>query len=454
MPISASFEARLLHSLPAIIKHFGTPFHIYDEAGIVATGERMKQAFADIDFCEYFAVKALPNPAVLALMAQLGFGFDCSSLPEIAMARAVGAVGEDIMFTSNNTSRAELQTATDIGCILNLDDLSLIDKVKDFPELISFRYNPGEQQRGCDLIGKPLEAKFGVCDDQVVEAYRRARARGATRFGLHTMICSNELNYQRMVNTAKLLLGVIARVRQELNITFEFINLGGGIGIPYRPHEESFDIESLGIELKRVLDDFVSQHGVPAPKIFLESGRYMTGPHGVLVTSVINRYSKWREYVGVDASMTALMRPALYDNAYHHITVLDAADRPHEVVDVVGSICENSDKFAIQRSLPKLEEDDVLIIHDTGAHGHSMGFNYNGRLRPKELLLREDGNVELIRRAEELEKDYFATLRFEEQVLQLDEPSNIRLFPRQMKQESLLLDWLRGCGCGIVGRIV
>jgi len=366
MPISTSFAARLLPSLPAIIKHFGTPFHIYDEAGIVATGERMKQAFADIDFREYFAVKALPNPTILALMGQLGFGFDCSSLPEIAMARAAGACGEDIMFTSNNTSRAELQAATNTGCILNLDDLSLIDKVKDFPDLISFRYNPGEEQRGCDLIGRPLEAKFGLRDDQVVEAYRRAQARGATRFGLHTMICSNELNYEQMINTARLLLRVIARVRQELGITFEFINLGGGIGIPYRPHEEPFDIESLGREIRQVLDDFVSQHGGPAPKIFLESGRYMTGPHGVLVTRVINRYSKWREYVGVDACMTALMRPALYADAYHHISVLDASDRPQEVVDVVGSICENSDKFARQRALPAVAEGDILLIHDTG----------------------------------------------------------------------------------------
>jgi diaminopimelate decarboxylase len=452
MPISASFAARLQPSLPAIIKHFGTPFHIYDEAGIIATGERMKQAFADIDFREYFAVKALPNPVILNLMGQLGFGFDCSSLPELALARAAGASGDDIMFTSNNTSRAELRAATDTGCILNLDDLSLIDKVKDFPELISFRYNPGKEHRGCDLIGRPLEAKFGIREDQVVEAYRRARARGATRFGLHTMICSNELNCQQMVNTARLLLEVIARVRQELGITFEFINLGGGIGIPYRPQEEPFDIELLGRDLRRVLDNFISLHGAPAPKILLESGRYMTGPHGVLVTRVINRFSKWREYVGVDACMTALMRPALYADAYHHITVLDATDRPQEVVDVVGSLCENSDKFALQRSLPKVEENDVMIIHDTGAHGHSMGFNYNGRLRPQELLLTENGDVELIRREENFEQDYFATLRFDKQVLRLNERSNVRVLHKRRKAESTLLDWLRGCS--IVGRIV
>src|SRR5689334_3864080 len=445
MPISESYEARLLPSLPAIVKHFGTPFHIYDEAGIIATAERMKQAFAGIDFREHFAVKALPNPTILALLSQLGFGFDCSSLPEIALSRAAGADGRDIMFTSNNTSRAELQAATDAGCILNLDDLCLIDKVKDFPELISFRYNPGAEQRGCELIGRPLEAKFGLRDDQVIEAYRRARTRGATRFGLHTMICSNELNYRQMVNTARLLLDVIARVREELGITFEFINLGGGIGIPYKPEQAPFDIESLGRDLRQVLDEFLARHGGPAPKIFLESGRYMTGPHGVLVTRVINRYSKWREYVGVDASMTALMRPGLYADAYHHITVLDADDRPHEIVDVVGSICENSDKFAIQRSLPKVDENDVMIIHDTGAHGHSMGFNYNGRLRPKELLLTEDGDVELIRREEEFERDYCATLCFDNQVLRLKEPSNVRVLRKRKKPESILLDWLRGC---------
>jgi len=452
MPMSPSFAARLLPSLPAIVKHFGTPFHIYDETGIIETGERMKQAFADIEFREYFAAKALPNPTILALLGQLGFGFDCSSLPELALARAAGAEGHDIMFTSNNTSRAELQAATDTGCILNLDDLSLIDKVKDFPELISFRYNPGEEQRGCDLIGRPLESKFGLRDDQVIEAYRRARARGATRFGLHTMICSNELNYKQMVSTAQLLLSVAARVGQELGISFEFINLGGGIGIPYRPQEKPFDIESLGRELREVLDEFVSEHGGPAPKIFLESGRYMTGPHGVLVTRVINRCSKWREYVGVDASMSALMRPALYADAYHHITVPDADQRPHEVVDVVGSLCENSDKFAQQRSLPKVDENDIMIIHDTGAHGHSMGFNYNGRLRPKELLLTEEGDVELIRREEEFERDYFATLSFNRQVLRLNQQPNVRVLHKRAQHESLLLEWLRGCS--VVGRIV
>lgn len=411
MPMSLSFEERLLPRLPIISDHFDTPFHIYDECGIVNNGKEMSRAFQDIEFREYFAVKALPNPAILELMLQMRYGLDCSSLPEIALARIVGAVGEDVMFTSNNTSEAELNAATAFGCILNLDDITMIDKVVDFPELVCFRYNPGRAHSGCELIGNPLEAKFGLRDDQIVEAYRRARERGARRFGLHTMVCSNELDYRRMLETARMLLRLIERVEAALGITFDFINLGGGIGIPYRPDEKPFDLVTFGRELKHLLDSFGAAHGGRVPKILLESGRYMTGPHGVLVTRVINRMEKWRTYIGVDASMSALMRPALYEHAHHHITVLGDR-RTEELVDVVGSLCENSDKFARQRLLPVSEEGDLLLIHDTGAHGHAMGFNYNGRLRPKELLLREDGTVVLIRR-EETEEDYFATLSYE-----------------------------------------
>jgi diaminopimelate decarboxylase len=418
MPLSSSFAERLLPSLPIISEHFGTPFHIYDEAGILATGSELISALRAVEFREYFAVKALPNPAILELMLRMGFGFDCSSLPEIALARMVGATGDDVMFTSNNTSQVELAAATRFGCILNLDDVTMIDKVGDFPELICFRYNPGHERDGCELIGNPLEAKFGLREDQVVEAYRRARERGARRFGLHTMVCSNELDYTRLLQTARMLLRIVDRVSAELGITFEFINLGGGIGIPYRPEEKPFDIVAFGRELRTLLDSFAAAHGGHVPKILLESGRYMTGPHGVLVTRVINRMRKWREYVGVDACMSALMRPALYDHAHHHITVLDGDHRAKEVVDVVGSVCENADKFARQRVLPVAKEGDLLLIHDTGAHGHAMGFNYNGRLRPKELLLREDGAVVLIRR-EETQQDYLATLRFETDELKL-----------------------------------
>lgn len=416
MPMSSSFKERLLPSLKTISDHFGTPFHIYDEAGILATVNELMRAFGGVEFREFFAVKALPNPTILELMLRMGCGFDCSSLPEIALARQAGAKEEDVFFTSNNTSRAELEAATSFGCILNLDDITLIDKVEEFPDFICFRYNPGHNSDGCELIGNPLEAKFGVREDQLIEAYRRARDRGARRFGLHTMACSNELNYSRMLDTASMLLRLVDEVESALRVRFEFINLGGGIGIPYRPDEKPFDLVNFGRELRSLLGAFGATRGGRFPKIFLESGRFMTGPHGVLVTRVINRMQKWREYVGVDASMSALMRPALYEQAHHHITVVDREGYPEEVVDVVGSVCENSDKFARQRLLPVAEEGDLLLIHDTGAHGHAMGFNYNGRLRPKELLLREDGTVRLIRR-EETEQDYFATLRFEHREL-------------------------------------
>jgi len=418
MPMSSSFKDRLLPSLTDISDHFGTPFHVYDEAGILATGGGLTRALRGIEFREYFAVKALPNPTILELMLRMSYGFDCSSLPEIALARMVGAVGQDIMFTSNNTSGLELSAATEFGCILNLDDITMIDKVVEFPELICFRYNPGHDRDGCQLIGKPLEAKFGLRDDQIIEAYRRAVERGARRFGLHTMVCSNELDYTHLLETARMLLRLVDRIGAALGITFEFINLGGGIGIPYRPDEKPFDLVTFGRELRDLLDSFGAAHDGQVPKILLESGRYMTGPHGVLVTRVINRMQKWREYVGVDASMSSLMRPALYEQAHHHITVLHGDSCLEEVVDVVGSVCENSDKFARQRLLPVVGEGDILLIHDTGAHGHAMGFTYNGRLRPKELLLRQDGTVRLIRR-EETEADYFATLSFESKELNL-----------------------------------
>lgn len=409
MPMSLSFEERLLPWLPIISDHFGTPFHIYDECGIVNTGKEMLRAFQDIEFREYFAVKALPNPAILELMLGMGYGLACSSLPEIALARMVGAVGEDVMFTSNNSTEAELKAATEIGCILNLDDITMIDKVVDFPELVCFRYNPAHAHSDCEPNGNPLEARFGLRDDQIVEGYRRARERGARRFGLHTMVCSNELDYTRMLETARVLLRLIERVAAVQDITFDVINLGGGIGIPYRPDEKPFDLVTFGRELKNLLDSFGAAHGGRVPKILLESGRYMTGPHGVLVTRVINQMEKWT-YIGVDACMSALMRPALYEHAHHHITVLEDR-RTEELVDVVGSVCENNDKLARQRLLPVTEQGDLLLIHDMGAHDHAMGFNYNGRLRPKELLLRDDGAVVLIRR-QETEEDYFTTLSY------------------------------------------
>jgi diaminopimelate decarboxylase len=419
MPMTQGFKDRLYPHLPAIAAHYGTPFHIYDEAGIRETGRQLKEAFAGIpSFREYYAVKALPNPSVLALMRDMGFGFDCSSITELMLARSLGASGDDIMFTSNNTSAEDFQAAeAEGGCILNLDDITLIDKVPRMPELICFRYNPGSRRRGNDIIGKPEEAKYGVSHDQIVEAYRRAQARGARRFGLHTMLASNELHYSYMVQTAAMLLDLVETIGSELGITFEFINIGGGLGIPYLPDIDPLNIKVMGEEITELFADFKERHG-SCPTLFMESGRFMTGPHGALITKAINRKDIYRTYIGVDACMSALMRPALY-GAYHHIEVLGKEkEAATETVDVVGSLCENNDKFAVQRQLPKIADGDILIIHDSGAHGHAMGFNYNGKLRPQELLLRQDGTVALIR-LEERPEDYFATLRFEEKVLRL-----------------------------------
>jgi diaminopimelate decarboxylase len=412
MPMSASFQDRLFPKLEKIAAHYGTPFHIYDEAGIRATSEGLKQAFAGIDgFREYFAVKALPNLRILELMQELGFGYDCSSIPELIMSRQVGGRGDDIMFTSNNTSQEEfLAAAEQGGCILNLDDISLIPKVPNFPELICFRYNPGPRRTGNVIIGHPEEAKYGVTHEQVVEAYRQAKARGAKRFGLHTMVASNERDYTYIVQTAVMLLELVAMVGKELDIRFEFVNIGGGLGIPYRPTDQGLNLPAMAREITELFTAFKKEHGY-APRMLMESGRFITGPHGCLVTTAINHKDIYRKYIGVDACMSSLMRPALYD-AYHHISVLGKEHLPKsEVYDVAGSLCENNDKFAVQRELPPIAEGDLLVLHDTGAHGHAMGFQYNGRLRPKELLLRTDGTVELIRRAETVE-DYLATQTF------------------------------------------
>jgi diaminopimelate decarboxylase len=424
MPMSPSFEDRLLPVLDEIVDHFGTPFHIYDEAGIRETGQNFINAFYRLNgFREYFAVKALPNPRILEIMQDQGFGFDCSSIPELMLSRKIGARGDDIVFSSNNTTREEFHVAAaDGGCILNLDDLSLIARVPRMPETISFRYNPGPRRTGNSIIGDPSESKYGVAHEQIVHAYKTARALGARRFGLHTMLISNELNYAYMVETAAMLLEVVELVSKELGIEFDFINLGGGLGIPYQPGQARLDIDSMADEISDLFLNFKKKNGF-VPKFHIESGRYMTGPHGVLVVTAINQKDTYRKYIGVDACMSALMRPALY-GAYHHITV--AGKHPPqslEKVDVVGSLCENNDKFAIQRRLPRIQDGDHLLIHDTGAHGHAMGFNYNGRLRPKELLLRPNGAVELIRREETVE-DYFATLNFESKMLMPNQRDN------------------------------
>ncbi|MDJ0781186.1 MAG: diaminopimelate decarboxylase [Desulfosarcinaceae bacterium] len=413
MPMTTEFEQRLYPILPQIAAHYGTPFHIYDEVGIRDTGRQLLEGFARLDgFQEFFAVKALPNPEILKLMAAMGFGFDCSSVAELTLCRQIGAGPEQLMFTSNNTSAAEFEVALqDGGCILNLDDISLLEKVPQLPELLSFRYNPGPRRTGNDIIGNPVEAKYGVSYDQLEEAYRRARDRGVKHYGLHTMLASNELNYTYMVATAEMLLEEMERLSAALGIQFAFVNIGGGLGIPYQPDAKPLNFSAMADEITARMAAFKQRNGY-MPHLYLESGRYMTGPHGVLVTAAINRKEIYRTYVGVDANMSALMRPGMY-GAYHHITVLGKpAGVDAEVVDVTGSLCENNDKFAIQRRLPPIREGDLLCIHDTGAHGHAMGFNYNGKLRPKELLLRQDGSVALIRRAETL-ADHFATLKFE-----------------------------------------
>jgi len=421
MPMSESFKKRLFPILPKIIDYFGTPFHIFDEQGIMDTGGGLKFQFRNIfGFQEFFAVKALPNPAILKIMRQLGFGLDCSSASELTLGRLSGFPGTNIIFSSNNTS-VELFKLADGGCIMNLDDVTLIDKVPEFPELICFRYNPGERRTGNQIIGNPVEAKYGVRHDQIIEAYKRAINRGAKRFGLHTMIVSNQLNYSYMVKTVRMLLEVIEMVSKALGIKFEFFNIGGGIGIPYRPGDEPFNMPALAGKTRVLLRKFEQKHGY-ASKLFMECGRFMTGPSGVLVATVINRMSKYREYIGVDVStMSANPRPAIYETAYHHITMLGPDGKPkrgnEEIVDVVGPLCENNDKFAKQRLLPRTEVGDIMVQHDTGAHSPAMAGNYNGWLRPKELLLHADG-VELIRRAETI-NDLFATLKFKPRIIRI-----------------------------------
>ena len=421
MPMSIDFEERLFPLLPEIINYFGTPFHIYDEQGIIDTGEKWKADFKDVaGFQEYFAVKALPNPAILRIMRGLGFGLDCSSTSELILARQIGFSADDIMLTSNDTFRDLFELAlADGGCILNLDDISMIDRVPEIPELICFRYNPGERRTGTEIIGNPVESKWGVRHDQIIEAYQKARDHGARRFGIHTMIISNELGYQYMVETVQMLLEVIEMVSKTLDIKFEFFNIGGGVGIPYRPEDEPFNMPALAKEAERLLRRFKQQHGY-IPKLFMECGRFATGSHGVLVASVINRMSKYREYVGINAStLSSNPRPAFYQTAYHHITILDPNGKSkggeHEIVDVVGPLCENNDKFAKQRLLPRTEVGDILIQHDTGAHCLAMSGNYNGWLRPQELLLHSKGTVELIRRAETMD-DLFSTLNVERKI--------------------------------------
>lgn len=399
--------------LQEIQTKYPTPFHIYDEKNMRAYTQRLLAAFAwNPGFKEYFAVKATPNPNILSVLKSEGLGADCSSMAELHLAERVGIVGEDIMFTSNATPAADYQKARELGAIINLDDLTHLDYLAEhagLPGLISFRFNPGQSRSGNDIIGSPEEAKFGCTEAQIIEGFKRAHAMGVERFGLHTMVASNELNGDYIVETAVMLFELAIKIKDELGITLEFVNLGGGIGIPYLPSEVEMDIEAMGKAIEKAYQNMIVPAGLDPLKIFMECGRAITGPFGYLVTQVKHTKAIYKNYVGVDATMADLMRPGMY-NAYHHISAPGKADEPHDqVYDVTGSLCENNDKFAIDRALPTLTPGDTLVIHDTGAHGHSMGFNYNGKLRSAELLLKSDGSVVQIRRAETLD-DYFATL--------------------------------------------
>lgn len=399
-----------------IATRWPTPFHLYDEKAIRANARRMKAAFAwNKGFRNFFAVKAAPNPFLMRVLKDEGFGADCSSLPELLLSEKVGLDGEAIMFTSNDTPAEEFVHAVEMGANVNLDDISHIEFLEKacgkLPELVCFRYNPGPLKGGNAIIGKPEEAKYGFTREQLFEGYRLLKEKGVKRFGLHTMVASNELNPQYFIDTAILLFALIAELHAELGITFEFVNLGGGIGIPYRPEQEGVNLEIVGEGIRKAYEERLIGKGHPELKIYLECGRCITGPYGYLVSTVRHLKHTYRDYVGMDACMANLMRPALY-GAYHHITVVGKADAPADhIYDVTGSLCENNDKFAIQRALPEIVPGDLLVFHDAGAHGHAMGFNYNGKLRSAELLLREDGSVTEIRRAETIE-DLFATLDF------------------------------------------
>jgi diaminopimelate decarboxylase len=389
------------------------PFHIYDETAIRTNAQRLRAAFAwNPGFREFFAVKATPNPYLLKLLKAEGFGADCSSGPELALAAAAGIVGEAIMFTSNDTPAEEFRRACELGAVINLDDISHIDFLNTqvgLPELICLRYNPGPLKGGNAIIGHPEEAKYGFTREQLFEGYRRARDMGVKRFGIHTMVASNELDYRYFVETAELLFGLAVDLRRQLGIQVEFVNLGGGIGIPYRPEQTAVDLELLGERIRERYVALLVANGLDAVKVYLECGRMITGPYGYLVSRVLHLKHTYKTYVGLDACMANLMRPGMY-GAYHHITVLGKeAVEPTLKCDVTGSLCENNDKFAIDRLLPAVEPGDLVVIHDAGAHGHAMGFNYNGKLRSAELLLRADGSVCQVRRAE-TEADLFATL--------------------------------------------
>ena len=399
-----------------IIESYPTPFHIYDEKAIRENARYFKNAFSwNEGFKEYYAIKAAPNPYLMKILREEGFGIDCSSIAELELAKKVGMSGKEIILTSNDTPAYEFQLAKELGAIINLDDIShidFVDKHVGLPDTICMRYNPGDLKQGNLIIGHPEDAKYGFTHEQMIDGYRILKEKGVKHFGIHTMVASNELDPDYFIETAEILFKLIIEVSEKTGIRIEFANLGGGIGIPYRPEEKAVDMEYVSAGIKKLYESMIVANGLAPLKLFFESGRAITGPYGYLVTKVRHIKNTFKKFAGLDACMVNLMRPAMY-GAYHHITVLGKENQePTVKYDVTGSLCENNDKFAIDRMLPELEPDDIIVIHDAGAHGHSMGFNYNGKLKSSELLLRKNGEVALIRRAETVE-DYFITLDFE-----------------------------------------
>ncbi|MBN1690476.1 MAG: DUF2322 family protein [Dehalococcoidia bacterium] len=404
---------RIMKALPEALRKYPTPFYIYDEQGIRETAGAYKKAFAWVKgYRNYFAVKACPNPHIVNILKGEGFGADCSSLAELVIAERLGLRGEDIMFTSNDTPAEEYVKARQLGAIINLDDtthIGYLDENAGMPDLICFRYNPGPLRRGNDIIGDPREAKYGVTTGQIPGAYVKAMELGAERFGLHTMVVSNMLDEQYLEETAVMLFKLAAMINHDTGIKFDFINLGGGFGIPYKPEQAAIDLGRVSAGIRSAYKKYIGDMGLSPMRIVTECGRAITGPHGFLVSKVRHVAKKYKEFVGLDACMANLMRPALY-GAYHHITVLGKENKPKDhVYDVVGSLCENNDKFAVNRPLPAVVPGDVLIIHDAGAHGYAMGFQYNGKLRCAEFLATSGGKVRQIRRAEVLD-DYLGTI--------------------------------------------
>lgn len=399
-----------------MIKKYPTPFHLYDEKGIRENARKLYQAFSwNKGFKEFFAVKATPNPTILRILKEEGCGTDCSSLTELMMSDKLGFTGDEIMFSSNDTPAEEFILAKKLGATINLDDFTHIDfleKTAGIPEKICCRYNPGGTfSISTTIMDNPGDAKYGMTKDQIIEAYRILKGKGVKRFGMHAFLASNTVTNDYYPVLARTLFEVAVEIKEKTGVKLDFINLSGGVGVPYTPDKEPNDILAIGEGVRKVYEEILVPAGMGDVALYTELGRFMLAPYGHLITTAIHEKHTHKEYIGVDACAVNLMRPAMY-GAYHHITVLGKEDAPCDhKYDVTGSLCENNDKFAVDRMLPKIDMGDYLFIHDAGAHGFAMGYNYNGKLKSAELLLQEDGSVKMIRRAE-TPKDYFATFDF------------------------------------------